>query len=86
MQHVGEAAGVRVTRGNRLEVEGRISRLHFDYEIVDASGTRHASEVHELGLFTIPEMFEAFHRAGLEATFDPQGLNDRGLYSARAAA
>jgi SAM-dependent methyltransferase len=84
-RNTGEADGVRVTRGSRVEVEGRLSRLHFDYEITNRTGTRHASEVHELGLFTTQELLEAFRRAGLEADYDPKGLTDRGLYVARSA-
>jgi SAM-dependent methyltransferase len=84
-RNTGEADGVRVTRSSRVEVEGRPSRLHFDYEITDGTGTRHASEVHELGLFTTQEILEAFRQAGLEADYDPKGLTDRGLYVARSA-
>jgi SAM-dependent methyltransferase len=82
----GEANGVRVTRVSRVEVEGRLSRLYFDYEITDATGTRSASEIHELGLFTTSELLEAFGHAGLEARHDPKGLTDRGLIWARIAA
>jgi SAM-dependent methyltransferase len=84
--NTGEADGVRVTRSSRVEIEGRLSRLYFDYEITDGTGTRHASEVHELGLFTAPELLEAFRQARLEADYDPKGLTDRGLYVARVAA
>jgi SAM-dependent methyltransferase len=84
--HTGEAEGLRVNRVTRIEVEGRLSRLCFDYEITDGNGTRRASEVHELGLFTTSEMLETFRRAGLEAEYDPKGLTDRGLYVARLAA
>jgi SAM-dependent methyltransferase len=82
----GEANGVRVTRVSRVEVEGRVSRLLFDYEVTDTTGTRRLSEIHELGLFTTPELLEAFRSAGLEADHDPKGLTDRGLYVARVAA
>jgi SAM-dependent methyltransferase len=85
-RNTGEADGVRVTRVARVEVEGRLSRLRFDYEITDEKGTRTASEIHELGLFTTPELLEAFQRAGLEADYDPNGLTDRGLYLAKVAA
>ena len=85
-RNTGEANGVGVTRVSRAEVEGRISRLRFDYEITDGTGTRHASEVHELGLFTTTELLETFRSAGLEANHDPKGLTDRGLYVARTAA
>ena len=79
------APGVRVQRLSTTEVEGRLSRLRFDYTIETADGTRHATEVHELGLFTVDEMLSAFHRAGLSAQHDPSGLAGRGLYIARIA-
>ena len=84
--HVGEADGVRVTRVTRIEVEGRQSRLLFDYDITDGAGTRHASETHALGLFTTAELLERFRDAGFDADYDPTGLSDRGLYVARLAA
>jgi SAM-dependent methyltransferase len=85
-RNTGEANGVRVTRVSRVEVDGRVSRLLFDYEVTDRTGTRHFSEVHELGLFTTPELLAAFGSAGLEVDYDPNGLTDRGLYVARVAA
>jgi SAM-dependent methyltransferase len=82
----GEAHGIRVARVSRTEIEGAISRLHFDYEITDTTGTRHASEVHELGLFATDELLRTFQEAGLHVEYDPKGLTDRGLYIARVAA
>lgn len=76
----GEANGVRVSRVSRVEVEGNLSYLHFDYEIADATGSRHASEVHTLGLFETADMQRAFQDAGFDVDYDPKGLTDRGLY------
>jgi len=84
-ENVGEGDGVRVVRRGRVEVDGRISRLLFDYEITDRAGTRQVSEVHELGLFTTEEMHSAFAGAGLAAKHDASGLGDRGLFIARTA-
>jgi hypothetical protein len=84
--NVGEGTGVRVVRTARAAIEGRLSRLFFDYEITNGTGTRHVKEVHELGLYTADELLGAFQNAGLEASFDPDGLTDnRGLYVARGA-
>ena len=80
---VGERDGVHVERRSHTEVDGRLSRLHFDYDITDGSGSRKASEVHELGLFTVDEMRQAFESNGLEVDYDPKGLIGRGLYVAR---
>jgi SAM-dependent methyltransferase len=85
-KNTGEANGVKVVRTSRVEIEGRISRLLFDYEITDRTGARHASEVHELGLFTPPELTQAFTTAGFSVDFDHVGLTDRGLYLATVAA
>jgi SAM-dependent methyltransferase len=86
LRHSGEANGIRVSRVSRTEIEGRLSRLHFDYDITDATGTRRASEVHEMGLFTTAELIRTFQEVGLHADHDPKGLTDRGLYVARIAA
>jgi len=84
--NTAEAAGTRVSRVSRVEIEGPVSRLLFDYEITDEGGTRHASEVHVLGLFTAAEMLGAFHGAGLAVEWDREGLTGRGLYVAKALA
>jgi SAM-dependent methyltransferase len=85
-RHTGTHRGVRITRESRNEIDGRVSRLYFEYELEDPHGTRRASEVPELGLFTVAEMQAAFEAAGLAATFDPVGLTGRGLWVAGAAA
>lgn len=85
VRQTAEANGVRVSRVSRVEIEGTLSRVHFDIEITDATGTRHAKEIHELGLFTPAELLQTFQEAGLRAEHDPKGLTDRGLYVARVA-
>ena len=81
-----EAEGISVARMSRIEVEGRLSRLHFHYLLGRETGIEHRTELHEMGLFTEAEMLEAFVQAGLRAEHDPQrGLAGRGLYVARAA-
>jgi hypothetical protein len=80
---VNEAGGIRVERRARTEVDGRTSRLHFDYDVVDHGRAYQATEVHELGLFTVDEMRGAFEINGLSVEHDPKGLIGRGLYVAR---
>ena len=80
---VGEGDGLRVVRRARTEIDGRLSRLLFEYDITQSGHTRHASEVHELGLFTLEEMRGAFEGNGLDVEYDPKGLTGRGLYVAR---
>jgi len=82
-RQVGEFAGLRVERISRTEIDGRISRLHFEYQIEGPEGVRRETEVHELGLFTHDEMLASFRAVGLSANFDPVGLDGRGLWVAR---
>ena len=82
--NVAERDGIRVERRSRTEVVGRLSRLHFDYDIDDHGRKHQASEVHELGLFTLDEMRGAFEANGLHVDYDPKGLIGRGLYVATA--
>jgi len=77
--------GVAVARMSYVEVEGRLSRIRFEYMIGRATGIERASEVHELGVFTTEEMLACFRDAGLRATHDPGGPSGRGLFVARAA-
>ncbi len=79
----GSSRGTQVTRTARNEVQGRVSRLLFEYELNGPDGKQHATEVHELGLLTQDEMGRAFEAAGLSAIFDPVGLSGRGLWTAR---
>jgi SAM-dependent methyltransferase len=75
---------LNVRRECRVEVDGAMSRLYFNYEVTDAGGTRHASEMHELGIFSNDQMVDAFRSAGCAVEYDPQGLTGRGIYVARA--
>ena len=78
-----EASGVAVCRMSYMEVEDRISRLHFEYLIGRSGGIERASETHELGLFTTDEMIGCFERAGLTVQHDAKGPSGRGLFVAR---
>lgn len=82
VRNTAEGDGVRVVRTSRVEIDGWLSRVYFDYEITDENGTREGQEVHELGLLTSSEMIQAFRRVGLSVKYDPAGLTDRGLYVA----
>ncbi len=80
-----EGPNVSVSRMSLTEMEGRLSRSHFEYLIGRSDGIVHASEIHELGLFTTEELLGAFHRVGFRATHDPEGPYGRGLFLARPA-
>jgi SAM-dependent methyltransferase len=80
-----ERPTLRIVRTSTSRIGERISHVIFEYEITDPEGTRRATEVHELGLFTVGEMTRAFETAGLSVSYDPAGLTGRGLYIGRAA-
>jgi SAM-dependent methyltransferase len=81
--HEAHAGEVHVERVAHTEIVDRISRLRFDFTLTRANGTRHATELHELGLFTVEEMMAAFGGAGLAVEFIPPVAPHRGLYVAR---
>jgi len=47
------------------------------------AGVSHFSEEHTLGLFTHENYLTAFRAAGLDVSFDSDGLTGRGLYIGR---
>jgi hypothetical protein len=59
---------------------GSVSVIDFHYLVGEASGIRHFSERHELGLFTEADYIAAFEAAELDPLHDPEGLTGRGLY------
>jgi SAM-dependent methyltransferase len=89
MQHgrvsinTAERDDVSVARMAHTEVDGRLSRIRFEYLVGGSSGIEHLSEVHELGLFTTDEQLRAFQEVGLKASHDPVGVAGRGLFVAR---
>jgi SAM-dependent methyltransferase len=84
--NTAESHDVRVARMAHTEVDGRLSRIRFEYLVGRPSGIEHAVEIHELGLFTTDEQLRAFADAGLRATHDPVGVDGRGLFVARVVA
>lgn len=81
--HTAEREDIKVCRMSRTTIEEEISRLEFEYLVGRREGLERRREVHELGLFTRAQMERAFHDAGLEVDYDPEGLLGRGLYVGR---
>jgi SAM-dependent methyltransferase len=75
-----ENARLKVCRMSRLKVSQRRSVVHFEYLVGRRGIIEHEHERHELGLFSPEEMLEALRAAGLDASFQEQGLGSRGLY------
>lgn len=71
-----EPGGVRVIVSRR---DGAMSVLRFHYAVAAGGDIATADERHELRLFTHGEYAAAFLEAGLDTTWDPEGLTGRGL-------
>ena len=74
---------LKLARVNTTFVEDGITLFDMHYLVGTPEGTEHFIERHELGLFTIDEMKEAFRLAGLDVHYDDEGLMGRGLYVGR---
>jgi SAM-dependent methyltransferase len=81
--HGGEMPDGKVCRMSLSRREGHLSVLDFHYLHGTRQGIIAYSERLELGLFTRTEMTQAFVAAGMDVTYDPDGLMGRGLYIGR---
>ena len=79
----GESETCKVCRMNVSEQDGTCSVINFHYLVGTSDGVHHFIERHELGLFSVDEMKDAFQKAGLSVQYDSEGLTGRGLYVAR---
>jgi SAM-dependent methyltransferase len=85
--HTGETAAAHIVRMSHSTVEGRVSKLEFHYLIGTREGIEHRIEYHELGLFTVAELTQAFESAGFASIrHDAEGPTGRGLLIARRTA
>lgn len=73
---------LKIARMDLPAVEGRVGLLRFHYLVATSDGIDHFEEEHRVGLFTHEDHLEAFERAGLKVSHDPEGLMGRGLYVA----
>jgi len=71
---------LKVARMNISKTRGRLSVLDMHHLVATPNRVEHFVERLELGLFTHDEYLDAFRRAGLETSYDPEGLMGRGLY------
>jgi ubiquinone/menaquinone biosynthesis C-methylase UbiE len=72
--------GMKIIRMSHSGKKGRVSIITFEYLVGTPKGIEHFSEVLELGLYTHKEYLNAFIKAGLNVTHDPEGVYGRGLY------
>ena len=71
---------LKIARMNISEATGTLSFMDLHYLVATRDGVEHFTERHELGLFTHQDYLAAFEAAGLDASFDADGLIGRGLY------
>ncbi len=71
---------LKVARMNISKTRGRLSVLDMHHLVATPNRVEHFVERLELGLFTHDEYLDAFRRAGLETSYDSEGLMGRGLY------
>jgi SAM-dependent methyltransferase len=72
-----------ICRMHHASREGLVSVLNFQYLINSRSGIEHYTERHELGLFSVNNMIQAFEMAGFTCEFDSDGISGRGMYVAK---
>ena len=75
-----ESDDFKIARVNTSFQDGRISWFELHYLVGTSEGTEHFSVHHELGLFTRDEMREMLQNAGLDVSYDEEGLTGRGLW------
>jgi len=71
---------LKIVRMSASSVEGDMAVLNFQYLVGKDGAVTHFSEEHRLAMFTEEEYKTAFREAGLDVTYDPIGVNNRGLY------
>lgn len=75
---------LHVCRMSHSRRAGHLSIMDFHYLVGESGkGVRAFQEQHVMGLYTRPEMEQAFREAGLSPDYDETGITGRGLYLAR---
>ena len=71
---------LKIARVNTSVTKGRLSVFDLHHLVGTPEKTFHLVEHHEMGLYTVGEMMDAFESAGLTTTHEPEGPTGRGLY------
>lgn len=74
---------LKIARISTGRVEGRLSVLDMHYLIGTPGNVTHLVECHQLAMFENEEMHEVLANAGLEVSYDAEGLMLRGLFIGR---
>jgi SAM-dependent methyltransferase len=71
---------LKIARVNISKVRGPVAAFEYHYLIGTPDRIQHIIDSVTTGLWTHEEYLDAFRDAGLEVSFDSEGLMDRGLY------
>ncbi len=71
---------LKVARINTNILKGTQSVIEFHYLVGTPAGVEHFTELHELGLYSADQYRAAFAAAGLETSFEKDGLIGRGIF------
>ena len=71
---------LKIARMNVSGLEGNVATMEMHHLVATPAGVEHVVERHEMTLFTGDDYVEAFRAAGLDVSYDAQGLMGRGLY------
>ncbi len=71
---------LKISRINVSKVRGPVSTLEFHFLIGTPNEVQYVIDKESLGLWTHEEYLATFRDAGLEVSFDSEGLMGRGLY------
>lgn len=71
---------LKVARMHISKTRGRLSVMDEHHLVATPKRVVYFVERLELGLFTADQYLDAFRRAKLETTYDPEGIMGRGLY------
>ncbi|MBN2550368.1 MAG: class I SAM-dependent methyltransferase [Anaerolineales bacterium] len=74
---------LKLARINTSKAEGRLSYFDLHHLVGTPQDTEYFVERHEMGLFETQEMDDALVQAGLQVSYDPRGLTERGLFIGR---
>src|SRR5574337_740635 len=80
---VVDQPALKIARMNASQRYRDLTSLRFHYLVGTPDGVSHFIEQHTLGLFTHETYLTALRAAGLDVSFDPDGLTGRGLYIGR---
>lgn len=75
---------IKIHRVTTSRLEGHLCHLRVDHLIATREGNiDYFTEHHVLGIYSVESMLHAFQAAGLQATYDEEGIFGRGLYIAK---